>query len=352
MPDNPIAGRVVSWLACLLLAPCAAQADAPAPGIHFTHHDWEMACDNTRTCRAAGYHADDGDSAPISILLTRKAGAGTPVTGQLMLGQYDDPTNIDAISLYIDDTDLGPVALEKDSGLGDLSQAQVRALLAVLPPSGVITARAPEGHTTWTLSDTGATAVLIKMDEFQGRIGTRGALIRPGEHSETNVPPAAPIPVLRIAPQTPARDTDASLVTDPALRETLLASLTGEESCDETLAQDNDAQPAISRLGEHTLLASILCWRGAYNESHAYWLIADTPPYNPRLITNSASDYADGEITASQKGRGLGDCWWSASWVWTGETFVHAADGTTGMCRLLAPGGAWTLPTLMSDVQR
>ncbi|MBB3778970.1 invasion protein IalB [Xanthomonas arboricola] len=40
--------------ATLLLAPVAALADAPA-GIAFDHQDWTIACDNTRTCRAAGY---------------------------------------------------------------------------------------------------------------------------------------------------------------------------------------------------------------------------------------------------------------------------------------------------------
>ena len=27
---------------------------ATGEGFHFTHHDWEVACDNTRTCRAGG----------------------------------------------------------------------------------------------------------------------------------------------------------------------------------------------------------------------------------------------------------------------------------------------------------
>ncbi len=47
-----------------------AQENTPA-GVNFTHHDWELACDNTRTCRAAGYQSDD-DQLPVSVLLTRK----------------------------------------------------------------------------------------------------------------------------------------------------------------------------------------------------------------------------------------------------------------------------------------
>ena len=46
----------------------------------FTHHDWEFVCDNTRTCRAAGYQSDNGQR-PVSVLLTRKGGPGQAVTG-------------------------------------------------------------------------------------------------------------------------------------------------------------------------------------------------------------------------------------------------------------------------------
>ncbi|RBC82079.1 DUF1176 domain-containing protein, partial [Xanthomonas oryzae pv. oryzae] len=52
--------------------------------------DWTIACDNTRTCRAAGYQADEGEHLPVSVLLTRTAGAGQTVTAELMLGQYDE----------------------------------------------------------------------------------------------------------------------------------------------------------------------------------------------------------------------------------------------------------------------
>lgn len=40
----------------LALLPTALCAQAPPSGVSFTHHDWELACDNTRTCRG-------GDSA-------------------------------------------------------------------------------------------------------------------------------------------------------------------------------------------------------------------------------------------------------------------------------------------------
>ncbi len=51
------------------------------------------------------------------------------------------------------------------------------------------------------------------------------------------------------------------------------------------------------------------------------------------------------------KGRGLGDCWQLDSWTWDGEEFNHTDSRSTGMCRLIAPGGPWSLPTIVTDVR-
>ena len=72
---------------------------------------------------------------------------------------------------------------------------------------------------------------------------------------------------------------------------------------------------------------------------------------NPALITVSGSDYGEGEIFMSQKGRGLGDCWGMANWVWDGTTFRKSREATTGMCRYLRLGGTWDLPTWVADVK-
>jgi hypothetical protein len=41
----------------LLLATDAMAQGEEAAGVHFQHGDWEVACDNTLTCRIAGYCA-------------------------------------------------------------------------------------------------------------------------------------------------------------------------------------------------------------------------------------------------------------------------------------------------------
>ncbi len=71
----------------------------------------------------------------------------------------------------------------------------------------------------------------------------------------------------------------------------------------------------------------------------------------PVLITDSGSAYGKGVISMSQKGRGIGDCWAMASWVWDGKTFHKSREATTGMYRNLRPGGTWDLPIWVADVK-
>jgi hypothetical protein len=75
------------------------------------------------------------------------------------------------------------------------------------------------------------------------------------------------------------------------------------------------------------------------------------PPYAPVYVTNLGTGYAQGTISSSQRGRGIGDCMSSDSWTWDGRSFVHTESLTTGMCKHIAPGGAWELPTLVVKVK-
>ena len=59
----------------------ASSQSTALQGLYFQHQDWELACDNTGTCRAAGYQSDDDFEQPISMLLTRQAGAKSAVQG-------------------------------------------------------------------------------------------------------------------------------------------------------------------------------------------------------------------------------------------------------------------------------
>ena len=46
------------WRGVLALAVLSLPALAKT-GVSFSHKDWEVVCDNTLTCRAAGYSAEE-----------------------------------------------------------------------------------------------------------------------------------------------------------------------------------------------------------------------------------------------------------------------------------------------------
>ncbi|KEZ99579.1 regulatory protein [Xanthomonas vasicola pv. vasculorum NCPPB 895] len=335
--------------AAALLTPLVAFAD-PVTGISFDHDDWTIACDNTRTCRAAGYQPDEGEHLPVSVLLTRKAGAGLAVTAELMLGQYDEIKMPASLRLRIDQRDLCKLALDRSKGTAPLSDAQVAALLTALRGSSTIVAVGNDGR-RWQLSDRGASAVLLKMDEFQGRLGTRSALVRKGDRDETKVLPAVPAPQVRAVKLPAAQASDARIGTLPALFQALRASLPADEECK---GQAGDAQEplTVARLGNDKLLVSTDCGMGAYNVGTGFWLVDARAPFAPTLVTTHASDIDGSTLLSSQKGRSLGDCYSAASWTWDGRRFVPTSKSTSGLCRLVAAGGAWELPTLVTEVKQ
>lgn len=106
--------RAISILLAAIFFPILlAQTEG---GMTFAHKEWEIACDNTRTCRAAGYGINEGE---LSVLLTRHAGAGQKVSGTLVFASFNDdeqtPQKQNTAKLWIDGKPLGALALGKDT---------------------------------------------------------------------------------------------------------------------------------------------------------------------------------------------------------------------------------------------
>jgi hypothetical protein len=337
----------------LLVAGAAAAAGAYArsdrPSISFDYKDWELACDNTRTCRAAGYHTEDDDTPNATILLTRAAGPDQAVSVQLQLADENGPV-ADQLTMSIDGRAVGSVRIDA-SNRATLSDAQVNVLLPALVKNARI-AWSAKGK-TWTISTAGANAVLLKMDEFQGRLDTPGALLRKGNKPESSVllplaPPEIQMGAVDRTPQLVKLTAAQTRDLMAALRKTVK-----DDSCELVDAKSEDAgEPVIRRLTHDKLLVSHACWMAAYNSGDGYWVVDAKPPYSAVLVTTSATDYADGVISSAQKGRGIGDCFSSATWTWDGKSFVQTSATTTGMCRQIAAGGAWDLPTLVTKVRK
>ena len=89
-----------------------------------------------------------------------------------------------------------------------------------------------------------------------------------------------------------------------------------DDSCELVDQKSDDAgKLEVRRLTKDKLLVSHACWIAAYNSGDAYWVVDDKPPCSPELVTTSATEYTDGVIWSTQKGRGIGDCFSSESWT-------------------------------------
>lgn len=324
--------------AALSLAALSAGA-ADKELVSFSHNDWELACDNTRTCRAAGYQPESGASEPVSMLITRKAGPGTAIDIQLQIG--DDDGVKGPLRFKVGKATVSGLA----AGTASFDDSQVRTVLPELLKGDDATVTA-NGGKKWTLSLAGLNAVLLKMDEAQGRVGTPGALVRRGSKPESSVLPPVTAPVVSVVVPPKAHPGDDALA---ARIFPFLKLDSAKEDCNNR--EDINAKSLnVSRLTDRKVLLSLGCGMGAYNYSSLLWIANDKPPYAPVSIeANGDFDEKEGSVTSAMKGRGIGDCWSSETWHFNGKDFVRTGSTGDGMCRGFA-GGAWTLPRYVSRV--
>ncbi|MDC9820879.1 DUF1176 domain-containing protein [Pectobacterium polonicum] len=313
----------------------------------FFHKDWELVCDNTLTCRAAGYSpeekgiGEDGEAQDVSLLITRHAGKNTPVTAEITLAEVDkEIPKGTKLTLTVDGVDKGSLTSTGDN-LWQLNETQIPVVLQALKGSGKVAFL--HDDIVSELSGAGAYAVLLKMDERQGRIGTTDAITKKGNKSSDLPALAAPIIYAATTQQEPSRN--LTNVEQAAIQKKLLKTL-GKDDCDDFPPQDGRVEEPmmLTPLNGSMSLLSTLCWRAAYNEGYAYWVIDHAMQTQPQLVTTIGVGYENGEITAVQKGRGLADCMSDSAWIWDGKTFQQSRASITGSCRMIRLGGTWDLP--------
>lgn len=351
------------WLLAVLPATALA---APPQGFYQNYKDWDIACDNTGTCRLAGYQAEETEP-PVSILFTRQAGANAAVIGEVSLLPFNDDdtqlTNIAARNeLVLNGKSLGKLAFNK-KGQGKLSSAQTSALLEALKKESKISIRS--GKYEWHLSDQGAAAAMLKADEFQGRLNTPSALIRKGDSSQAVLNPQ-PKPIIHAvavpqkASYTLMQDTPRHSTVMKLLRDSNRVSESDDKYCP---ALHNKEQMHWNRslyvhpLNERQVLVSAICIGGAY-QTGGYYAIANKELTKIEQVLppmtyggHGGFDEKTATLSGSFKGRGIGDCWSGNTAVWDGKTFVRNEEHTTGSCKGFA-GGAWLMPIFETRIER
>jgi len=361
MPSLRIKNHVLIPMVAAMSTVLLSNVTMAHAGVEFVNQDWQVACDNTMTCRLAGYQAENNSELPVSVLLVRRAGANASVEGKVKLGGAKESSSKalmqlgdrHRISLFINDKNYGETkTFSATAGNAELTEAQVSALLNALTKSSKI--ELVLRNSRWQLSDKGASAVMLKADEAQGRVGTSNAFIDREGAAKPNssvIPPKA-VPKLRfVLPNSKAVSNNNKKF---GMRSSQLATIMKGtmKEVDSDCPNLPDKSPwRINRLNGSQLLVQHECWRGAYNVGTGVWVMNDSKPYNPTLVTTSATGYDEGKITSVQRGRGIGDCLAKNEWIWTGKSFEKSHESTTGLCRLIAAGGAWELPTYVTEVR-
>ena len=333
----------------LTLLPVAAMATS-IKGIG-NYQDWDLVCDNTGTCRMAGYQDESSD--PVSILFTRAAGENAAVEGKftiLPFGEADRDVQVGQdIEIWLNGKSLGKVKHISDDAPDKLTEEQTKALLSGLKKESEI--RLTYGKTTLKVSDKGAAAAMLKMDEFQQRLNTPSALISQGQEKHAVLAP-------KVEPKIDAVSVKNRKTTELKLGEkqydNVLALL--RKAHDGCVDEDLESQDiTIYPLTHNKVLAEALCFEGAYQGTNYYAVLDDKLSKVEQVLAEQYNEAGYDEkqgyafVRGSYKGRALGDCLAGQDAVWNGKIFIRTSEWTTGSCKGL-PGGTWQLPIFVSNV--
>ncbi len=351
----PILPRLLLLVPGVLAIPSAASAEDPL-GASFAEGDWFMACDNTRACRIGGV----GATAPLRLaaLIERNGGPGTAVEIRLVLARKDadDPdaqaqSPTGALQLQLDGKHKGSIgALETATQHAKLTPAQVQAFSTALINQSSISITNDKGQ-AWSLSASGAAALMLKMDQIQQRLDTPGALVQRGHRPESSVPPALPMPLLAApSKRVPPRDDDDRLGEREDLRRMLKPDSKADWACAEGVQPTTSPTIAIQRLDDHHMLASLTCHIPGFNVPAGTWVIGDRAPFNPVFITqgalfaNSPETVFLEETVETDQDR----CETGRYWTWDGQRMQLSMEYVGGTCSNIG-ASIWRLPIYITE---
>ena len=343
----------------LSLLPLTAIAAPSLKGFEKTYQDWDLICDNTGTCNMAGYQEErDGSEHSVSILFTRSAGEQAPVTAQLAL--LPDELGNKTAEIILNGQSLGAIQNISEEGIAKLSEKQTTELLTALKGNADI--EVVFGEFKEKVSDKGAAAAMLKMDEFQQRLNTPSALIRQGQEKHAVLAPqAAPkIEAVRVNNRQTTELKRGEKQFDAVLALLRKSNRTNKNSENYCYALHKDdvwnEQITLYPLTKGKVLAEAICLAGAYQSTYYYAVLDEKLTKIEQVLANQYN-YADYDknthvlkVEGSFKGRGIGDCWAGQEAVWNGKTFIRTEEHTSGSCKGFA-GGAWGgLPIFVSEM--
>jgi hypothetical protein len=311
-------------LALLLAAP------APQDDPEKLYGDWVVACDNLHGCEMTSLYpgeqaVPEEDSAfDASMSVIRDAGPEGDFTIEVSATRKLGGK----ATLRIDDAAIATVAAREESAV--FTGADAARIAAALPNGKALALVDGDGKVAARISLAGSSAALRHIDANQGRAGTVTAVVARGSKPASAVP-AAPAPD-RIAALRPSG-------TAAAVSKAMRAAMEKQSDCD-GLYDGAEPVPEVETfaLGGGKTLALLPCGAGAYNYSSVAFIVAGGKAVravfddgNDGMLVNAGS--GNGVLSTYNKGRGVGDCGESQTYVWDGTRFRLTEARSMSECR-------------------
>lgn len=317
-----------------------ASAPVPTPGKVMTYKDWTVGCDNGLSCQAVALKPDGPWDDGLSVVVTRKAG----LQAQPIVEISGFPAKLGRFRLLVDGkvTETGSLQTGAESiTLKDATAVKVARALAKGTSLQLVDA---SGAKYGAASLSGVAAALRYVDSVQGRAGSKGAVIALGARKAAAKKAMIPIlEVRKIAPSDMLPDASA-----------LVALSEGSPCAQERFGSTQDTAYSLGNGPDGAQsLVMLNCGAGAYYFSSGIYVgqrnAAGKWNFEPAkfdygatgfsadskipLLVNADWDAATQTISSYSKGRGLGDCGSSESWVWDGTMFRLTDATVMGECR-------------------
>ena len=338
MGDTRLIALAAMLSAFIASAPLSAQT--PRPGTLETYKDWTIGCDNRSRCEAVSLLPEGADWPDKPVMLSIQRDAGGASAPEISISR--DAKGQEEVSFLVDGRKIATTASR--DGEVRLQGPQASALAIAMARGSKLELRSA-GTLIARPSLAGAAAAMRYMDARQGRAGTMAALVATGPLAASAVRAAPPMVTIRRAP-IPAGAAPVTLWREE------LAALGKFTACADEMR--DASPPELYRLSRTETLVLVPCGAGAYNFSAVPVIATGIPgrrsfryasfDYKPGWSENAAKPMLinaswtpeSASLESYAKGRGLGDCGSSESYVWDGVRFRLVSASAMGECR-----GAW-----------
>ncbi|WP_241241804.1 DUF1176 domain-containing protein [Sphingobium algorifonticola] len=316
-----------------------AAAAAPQPGKLETYRDWTIGCDNGRTCAAeALLPADAVFDGHVAITLSRAPQA----QAQPVVSVRSQDSIKGSVSIVIDGKAIASaVATDDEAQFTGVQGTAIADAMARGKTMEVRHGKALLGKPSLS----GSAAALRYMDAQQGRAGTVTAIVAKGPLGANAVKPPPPLPLVTRAVVPPG-------AAPSSLWREELAKATDVSGCADEFTADQE--PELHRLSKTQTLVLMPCGAGAYNFSSVPLIATGMPgrrSFMPArfdlqpgwsedaglpMLVNAGFEAKTSSLSSYAKGRGIGDCGSSETYVWDGTMFRLTEATQMGECR-----GGW-----------